>query len=407
MTSPDTRLGLRPAPTHWCCRQCDAIEAGPAVPHRCARCGATQWVEVRQAVEELIAGAGAWIMGMAVPGRPFGRFRYSARCRFPWLLSASAAAWRLLHWLDIWNQQLSERQRDEWVVYWLSLWDPSLGMFVDPIRVADDPQRGLADSRWWSNTTLIPELRALGHAELRLPPERVEDPVPTVAALERHLESLDWERDPYSAGSQARAIVQHQRARQAAGLDPDDEVVEFGHRWLDDHQRADTGMWYRGEGYSSAATAGAYKTIRWVYAPNDWPVHHPEAILRYAVAVQGEDGCFQVDDPCHNFDALYLIREMLPRVAVPPAEAYAAAARALAELRRHRKEDGGFSWFRHAAIGALPERGLLPAGTDESEMTGTQYWLEHASYILDILEGRSETAGFRVPADKTGSAGGS
>lgn len=404
----DTRLGPRPAPPHWNCLACDHLFAATDDPRKkgCPRCGADRLVEVKQAIEEMMQKAQDWILSMAVPGEPYGRFRYAAQALHPWLLSASASAWRLLRHLGAWEARLSEMQRQQWILYWLSLWNPQEGMFVDPILTAADFQRGMKESRWWSNTTLIPELRALGYQELTIPPERMHDPVPEVEALRRHLESLDWESDPYSAGSQARVIVQHQRARQAAGKTADDEVVAFGREWLNRHQRPDTGMWGGKDTPNSGVTAGAYKIIRWVYMPNRWPVQYPEAILRYAISVQGEDGCFQVDDPCHNFDALFLIREMLPRVESPPAAAHLAAARSLRELRRHQKPDGGFSWYRNLAIGARPERGLLPEGANVSEMVGTQYWLVHAEYILDILEGRSETEGYCLPVEVTGSAGG-
>ncbi len=124
-------------------------------------------------------------------------------------------------------------------------------------------------------------------------------------------EKEHWRKNPWGAGSwTGRVIMNHREILKSQGMDPDDEVVDFAHHWLDQHQNPRTGAWGGEEAPHHRIVNGIFKVLV-TYEQLNWSIHYQDQIVDFVLSdadpVKGFTGV-----GCSVFDpmmVLLVIRE--------------------------------------------------------------------------------------------------
>lgn len=135
-----------------------------------------------------------------------------------------------------------------------------------------------------SNRVFIPEI-------YQLPPGQLanKDHLRSKEAFLNFQDSLSekWAKSPWGAGSwTTRVIDNHQQILKARGEDPQDEMIEFAHKFLDKHQNSETGAWFGEKANHSNIVNGIFKVLV-SYEKQDWPIHYKKEIVDFVL--QGSD----------------------------------------------------------------------------------------------------------------------
>ena len=119
-------------------------------------------------------------------------------------------------------------------------------------------------------------------------------------------EKEHWRKNPWGAGSWTwRVITNHRGIRKAEGKDPDDEVVDFAHQWLDRNQNPKTGAWGGEEAPYYRIVNGIFKVLC-IYRDLNWPINYQERIVDFVLSgtdpVRGFTG-----EGCSVFDPMMIL----------------------------------------------------------------------------------------------------
>ncbi|MGF1506663.1 MAG: hypothetical protein GYB64_01130 [Chloroflexi bacterium] len=298
-------------------------------------------------------------------------------------LGASALALKVAYQIDWWPQ-LDQATRTGWCGHLRGFQRRRTGFFEGQavLRTADR-NAGLFKK---NIGVRLAETRQAVSALLGVG-ERPEHPVSKVpapgAALQRTLESYNWHKLPWHAGSQTSHHVYFHR------LNGNEEAVQQILSFLDDLQDPNTGSWHRGDPSPTQKVNAAMKILT-AYALLEHPFRYPEKLIDLALSHTDHSR-----HACNSIDTLYVMHQASAYTDHRSDAIALHAEQFLESVKAHRKPDGAFSYYPDRAndryYGADVSQGLV-----ESDIHGTHLLVWAVTLSARVL-GFADELGWRIP----------
>jgi len=209
-------------------------------------------------------------------------------------------------------------------------------------------------------------------------------------AIGRYLNSLPWEKNPWSAGSHAGHLMFFVKMNaDVFGIcDGYERLAPVILGQLDNLQDETTGSWFVDDPPIPQKVNAAMKILL-IYDLIAMRFRWPERLIDLCLAAANEN------DACHAVDIIYVLHQCSRWTSHRRGDIRAFAERKLDFIRNHVKSDGAFSFF--------PDRtgtdyyGLRVArGLPESDIHGTHLLVWLTTLIADLLGFRKEL-GWNLP----------
>lgn len=309
-------------------------------------------------------------------------------------LDASALALKIAFMTGI-LRTLPAGEMERWIDFIRSFqreWEPGMipgmrrrsGLFVDPEFIRQVRSHSLfSDSR----TRVSMAVTRQACAALMCAGSVPEYPVGRIPTLKKDifssLDSLDWKRDPWDAGSYASHLVFFYKLnRDHFGIAFPYDPVSYVFEWLNGIRNPDTGSWYRGDPSPEQKINSAMKVLT-AYSTAGRPLERAEPLIEFALAsVNDSDGC-------HNTNILFVLHYCSKFTEHRLPEIREFCRQRLEIIRQFRKPDGGFSFYRdHSQDRIYGVR--VSKGLPESDIHGTVMFTWALSMISDLLESNDQ-----------------
>lgn len=195
----------------------------------------------------------------------------------------------------------------------------------------------------------------------------------------QYLEVLDWEHDPWGAGSHASHLIflLNMNKNLLKKNENIDELIRTVFDWLDGIRNPHTGSWYTGDPSTAQKINSAMKVLTG-YAVLGKSVEKPEALIDYCLSsVNSQDGC-------HNADILFVLHYCYQFTKYREVDVRKFCWNRIPVIEQFRKPDGGFSFYLNSSqttIYGVP----IAKGLPESDIHGTVLFLWSLKMIVDIL----------------------
>ena len=212
----------------------------------------------------------------------------------------------------------------------------------------------------------------------------------TISQVEHYLSSLDWERDPWGAGSHASHLVFFLKMNKDFFDEGEkyNELIPAIFEWLTAIHNSETGSWYIGDPSTEQKINSAMKILT-AYAVLKKPVENPEPLIDFCLAsVNQADGC-------HNADILYVLHYCNQYTKYRFSDIQDFCWERIKVIEKFRKPDGGFSFYldrSQTSMYGVP----ITKGLPESDIHGTVLFLWSLKMIVNIL-GYSDQFNWKMP----------
>jgi hypothetical protein len=334
--------------------------------------------------ERIEAALPAWIESMALPGEPFGRFKFHAAQKPPWLLYASQQMLALAIDSGFWTRLDGERRR-EWLDLLLGTQDGQTGLFVCPVARASDTQTPLNwDSKAYYRAITMKLVRRLSQigATPRFPLPRADAVCPSYEELPARLAALSWDSNVYTAGSQAGqwtwTRIQELRDRNR-DFKQDAYVIRVVN-FLESIQDANTGLWGRSPSVEDGVN-GLLKTLV-VYEELGQPLPRAERILDSLLSLQQKDGSF--GEGCSPWNVMTLVTHLARQTTYRLHDLQRAALRLAPALLLRRQPDGLYAFLNDGCMTVHAGVILCDKSQPISDLTGIAQVLSLIKMIDDL-----------------------
>lgn len=318
-----------------------------------------------QSPEELKQGVLNHCESLRAEGEPYGRYRYHPSRKPTYWASGFVACTRYLFG-DLDN--LSDKQRNQWIQYLEDGQDEQTGLYIDPIYREDEklPTKHTHEHvHWHSSTFIMTALHLLG-GRIKYP-VRACHPYLTPKTMVEKIEILPWnidERGPWTAGNWTYDIgcmVGHDYrvTKNPANI----EAMDAFFKWMEEHQN-EYGWWdFIGGKPLAPQQFGGYHTLMvyWMYGR---PVPRPEAMIDSSISLQQEDGHFEGGGCCPDMDCIDAICTLSQQYNIRENEARASMEKALPAVLDMQIRGGG---FKDEDSGRRGEFGWLQCKVPEEE----------------------------------------
>jgi len=318
-----------------------------------------------------------FVESLALPGPPFGRFKFHRAQEQLWLFYASQQMLSLAVRHGVW-EQLDEKRKQEWLELLLSAQDPETGLFRCPVA-AEQPipyYRAIT-------LKLASRLSSIDVAP-RHPLPRAEVVCPSLAELPDALAALPWGSRSYSSGSQVGhwTTTRLQELKDRGQPLQSDPYVTCAVRFLESHQEADTGFWSRGSSLEDGMN-GLLKTLS-VYQLLERPLPGPERILDSLLQIQTDDGHF--GDSCSPWNAMELFTFLARQTDHRRADVRRAALRLVPALANRRQPDGYYSATEAGCLTVHADVRLCSSPHPIGDIQGSSQTLSILEMIADLCD---------------------
>jgi len=280
------------------------------------------------------------------------QYRYSPSCSQPTLYASVYAC--LIRGLYDNLDNLSEKQKMDWVAYFDSFQSPNDGLFRDPATAS--PSFDLYD--WWGSRHLLlhilPAYTLLG-AKPKYPLSFLERYL-TPAGVSQWLDSLDWNSEDNDIDNQIMNIgASMQYARDYLALDGARDCFKKLLSELGERIYPDTGMW------SASSLSTPEKLSRSVqFAYHLYPlfkydnvcVKYSKKLVMKTLETQNALGGFGVpwnSSACEDMDSAWLLIRLCDEVGFS-SEANFAIRRFVPWCLANLNDDGGFVFRRNESM---------------------------------------------------------
>lgn len=332
--------------------------------------------EIKSEHQRILDVLPQFIESLALPGKPFGRFKFHSAQKQPWLLYASQQMLSLAVISDYWNK-IDDTRKHEWLDLLLSSQDRASGLFICPaVRIDDiaEPDNWDRTSYFTAITTkLTNRLLQLGVTP-RYPLPNTKKGCPHFEELSAALENLSWDRHVYGAGSHAGrwACVRLQELRSKGESLQGDPYVMKIIGFLEGHQNPDTGFW----GSSMDLTDGMNGTLKTlsIFEMLGRRLPNSERIIDSVLSIQREDG--RVGEGCSNWNAMALLTYLLQESFYRLENVQKVALRLTDYLKALRQPDGLYSVHENGCLHVHAGVILCDSPQPVSDIQGTSHALQ-------------------------------
>jgi len=307
-----------------------------------------------------------WADTMREPGAPVWRYRMDAGSDATVFNSCFAA--HLLHLFGRLDD-LSDRDRADWVHYLQEFQSPDSGLFSDPQISNNSQQRPQEHMDWQLTTFCLTALDALGAEPLHDLSFAMQ--WTHKETLFSWFESLDW-YNPWHCGNKVMFVgvflyfLSERRNNHEART-----ALNWWFEWLDQHQNSRSGYWGKGKHAAYfAGMGGAYHEYV-IYNALSQPIQYREQIVDSTLRLQQMDGLFappRSGGSCDDLDAVDILVNSYHNLDYRRPDITHALERALQGILNNQNQDGGFCWaapyrlgisdYVKAAFGVGTERDL-------------------------------------------------
>lgn len=318
-----------------------------------------------------------FVESLALPGKPYGRFKFHKFQEQPWLLYASQQMLSLTVRHGLWDK-LDETKKREWLALLLSSQDPRTGLFRCPVETN-------RPTEYYRSITLkmARVLRSIG-VKPRYPLPKAETICPDLASLPSALAALPWDSKAYSSGSQAGhwAVTRlNELADRNAPL-RDDPYVMTIIRFLESHQNAQTGFWGTSPSLEDGMN-GLLKTLS-AFRMLKRPLPQPEKIVDSLLSVQEPDGNF--GDNCSPWNAMELLTALHDQTNYRLADVQRAGLKLADTVAERRQPDGLYSASRDGCVSVHADVRLCSGPMPVGDIQGTSQTLSILKMIESLFE---------------------
>ncbi|MCK4709748.1 MAG: hypothetical protein KAU21_14100 [Gammaproteobacteria bacterium] len=288
----------------------------------------------------------SWLQSLRVTDKPFGHFKMSASTDDTIFTSCFAAfLYDLLNEVD----NLTEKEREEWLDFILSHQDEKTGLFHDSF--SDERNLSAAHNlryvTWQLTTFCISAVYAL-KGELRYPLAFIDDENLNQPEIVRStLEEFNW-NNPWGAGNLAMFLgIMLMEDSKQKGLGMETASIKAFFDWHDDYQNKKTGFW--GEGRNSEyhnGLFGAYhQYLLYFYANRK--LNCKKEIIDRIISFQNIDGMFAPQmggGGCEDIDAIDTLVQLSIRTDYRASDIKKVLLKSYNAITALESEKGGFIW---------------------------------------------------------------
>ena len=407
--SPMARAKAATGPQFYLCLKDQAVfvadSGGKAI---CPKCGSRDCVRVVDELDRMMSRAWNFVEGMRIKDKPYGYIKWSRSAYDEHNFFASYDAMCGLYKLLSlgYEPPISKAQFLEWCDAFHSWIDPKTGVVEDELLLkrvgrSKDYAYGMClyTGRAGGMIKALPRLAGWRFSPNPGGPKAINVPKETrekeghlplfqdVESARKWVESIQ-DTSPYGfCSSVGHALLKYDTYLRENHR-KDNGVIEFFHKWLDEHQDPETGFWGSRKWPLHLGSAGYFKMVSHggTYRRYGWQPRYRDKVIDSCLRMQDEHGRFEIADACINWDALYNLRVVSKEIGYYRwDEIRLAAARSVLTVRACWKEDErGFSTSPTASCTGHCNMRLAPS-CNEADMHALTIWTSIPEDILLIL----------------------
>jgi len=333
-----------------------------------------------------------WLEDIRVKDEPYGHFPYALKgCLEPYDFFASCYAATVYKTLGL-MEQLTEKQRLEWIGYLQSFQDPKTGKVICPEPWAHDSTtiEDNSDSLLrvrkqntirWLNQTLR---RDFGVEPPVLIVEPSMESLLDWKAFRERIDNYPWQENPWTAGARSMHLLGYMLLNLMAGDDRYRKPILKGLEHIFTKQDPDTGLFGSDSLPLYVRLNGVFKVYFYMYPIFGLPIPYPEKVIDSVLLAYSEPEF--VDGGCNDYDALLLLDMALCFTKHRRKEAKALAISRLITLKSFLQRDGAFSEHSHSCITHIWGKEIIDRPRRQSDLHGTYTTVSALKHILSILE---------------------
>jgi hypothetical protein len=371
----------------------------------CPKCGSTQCVRVVDEIDRMMSRSWNFVESMRVRDKPYGYIKWSRSAYDDHNFFASYDAMCSLYkLLDLgYEPPITKEQFVEWCDTFHSWIDPKTGIVEDRLllkRVGRTSGMFLYTCRAAGMIQTIPRLagwkfatnpggpRAIKMATSRTYSSRSsKPPFWNVETARKWIERVRH-TNSYSFGSAVAHALEDYDGFLKDNNREDNGVIEFFHKWLDEHQDPKTGFWGSDKWPLHLGSAGYFKLVSHggTYRRYGWKPRYRDKVIDSCLSIQDERGRFGSAGACINWDALKNLRVVAKEIGYYRwDDVRLAAARSVLTIRACWKADEcGFSASPRTSCTGHCGMKLAPS-RNEADMHALTIWTSIPKDILLIL----------------------
>lgn len=327
-----------------------------------------------------------YVENMRLKNEPYGQYRYSDAVNKPVLYASACAALTRHLYGDLEN--LSQKERDEWVNYILTHQDND-GLFKDHLIKNYIAEK--ADWWGWRHLTIhvLMALTTLGS----IAPKRflLLDPFKDPQYAVKWLESRNWKQSSTSSDISNQIqnyIVLLQYARDFQGEKWAGKIIEKMLDWLDKAQDPKTGLW--GNSFhtplllSLGVQFGYHIWLLYFYEGR--PIKFAEQVIDSCLTIQNKLGGFGAyinSSACEDIDSIDPLVRLSSKMEYKKTDIESSLQKASRWVLINVNEDGGFVFRRNEALTCGHK--LMYSEADQSNMFYTWFRTLSLAYLGKAL----------------------
>ncbi len=342
-----------------------------------------------------------WLASLMEPEVGYGRFRHASTCMVGANLASSSYAVHLHLYLNM--LPLSDSQKTQWAQWFSAMQDADTGQFIDPelercLPSAEQNGRSaLWNHRRYTTKMAQSGMLLLGHVPRYSFADEQLGFDPNQETIEDHLQTFDWDDNPWGGGSSAAASLAMLDFQARQGQHEWVPIIGRGIAWLEKHQDPETGLWGSSDCHHRLRVNAALKVVTRLYSTFRRPLLYPDKVIDSVLENWNDKDYFQPDNPqlnaCDEMNSLVIAAIALRFTDHRRDEIVAGALQRIEWFRIFRRSDGVFSLTPTGSIGNL--NGIpMTHGEDQGDIHGVILVCNALALIADIV-GETEELGWR------------
>lgn len=340
---------------------------------------------------------GPWLTGLMADGEPFGRFQHAADCLVGPNLVTSSYVVGLQHNMNLF--ELTSVQRTDWAHWFASMQDMQTGQFIDPELERHLPQisRHGRDALW-NHRRFATKQGQASMLQLGVKPLMQLDISqlgfdPNEQSIQEHLQTFDWDQNPWAGGSAAAASLAMMDLMVRDGQTQWVPVIQQGIECLESQQDIATGLWGAEKCHHRLRINATLKVITRLFSTFRRPLMYSEKLIDSVLKNWADTAYFHPGNPelnaCDDMNTLVIAAYALRFTDHRREEVMHHAMQRIDWLKIYRRSDGIFSLTPEGSILKLNDIPIT-LGQDQGDVHGVNLICNALALIADILDAQDE-----------------